>query len=170
MDFYKSLLLSTLLLLVSSHSAFADREMVVKVVSVYDGDTVKIDMPSLPEPLNRMSIRLFGIDTPEQGFRAKCEIERQRANQAKNFLVEFIGERDEIVVHNFHWDMQIMEVFLQIGFIPLNVSDTAAHEMTVFVGYCEKFRELIQGEIIPEYRVLVTRGEDGVVSATLETK
>jgi endonuclease YncB( thermonuclease family) len=39
----------------------------VKVVGVYDGDTIRVDVPQMPEPLNHMKVRVRGIDTPELG-------------------------------------------------------------------------------------------------------
>ena len=45
------------------------------VVSVLDGDTVKVKILAWPEPLQLVSVRIDGIDTPEKGFRAKCKKE-----------------------------------------------------------------------------------------------
>ena len=58
-----------------------------KVIKVYDGDTITV-AAKLHEsfPVNRFSVRLSGIDTPE--LRAKNENEKKRAVLAKNFLQE----------------------------------------------------------------------------------
>ena len=43
-----------------------------KINRVVDGDTVEVATPWTPDPLpKKMSIRVFGVDTPEKGFRAK---------------------------------------------------------------------------------------------------
>ena len=47
-----------------------------KITRVIDGDTIEVAAPWLPDPLNKkLSIRIFGVDTPEKGFRAKCDSE-----------------------------------------------------------------------------------------------
>lgn len=39
---------------------------VCQIVSVYDGDTFKVDVPGWPDIVGKnMSIRIYGIDTPE---------------------------------------------------------------------------------------------------------
>ena len=40
----------------------------------YDGDTIYIRMPGLPNPIAEMSVRVAGIDTPE--IRGACEVEK----------------------------------------------------------------------------------------------
>ena len=42
----------------------ADRSIVVEYVGVYDGDTVVVRLPVLPPPLDRLRVRIVGIDTP----------------------------------------------------------------------------------------------------------
>jgi len=53
-----------------------------QVVDVYDGDTFKIDLPSM-HPLfgDDLSIRLFGVDTPE--MRGTTEVVKALAMQAQ---------------------------------------------------------------------------------------
>jgi hypothetical protein len=46
------------------------------ITRVIDGDTVAFQAPFLPAPLKpELSIRVFGVDTPEKGHRAQCESE-----------------------------------------------------------------------------------------------
>ena len=43
------------------------------ITRVIDGDTVAFQADFLPAPLKKeLSIRVFGVDTPEKGFRAQC--------------------------------------------------------------------------------------------------
>lgn len=60
-----------------------------KVIKVYDGDTVTV-AAKLHEsfPVNRFSVRLSGIDTPE--LRSNHENEKKRAIIAKTFLQDKI--------------------------------------------------------------------------------
>ena len=64
------------LLLIMPTTAFADwiqmREFRGNLC--YDGDTCYVTVPSLPEELQSMSIRILGIDTPE--IRGECETEK----------------------------------------------------------------------------------------------
>lgn len=53
--------------------------------------------------------------------------------------------------------MELAEVFLHIGFVPLHYDQMVAYDMTVVSGYCDQFRDLVPGEMIPEYTVKVTR-------------
>ncbi len=49
------------------------------ITRVIDGDTVGIAATWLPAPLKQeLSIRVFGVDTPEKGHRAQCPSEAQR--------------------------------------------------------------------------------------------
>jgi endonuclease YncB( thermonuclease family) len=49
------------------------------ITRVIDGDTVAFQADFLPAPLKKeLSIRVYGVDTPEKGFRAACTSEAQR--------------------------------------------------------------------------------------------
>ena len=61
------------IILVSNLFAFDDVN-VSKLVSVYDGDTFKVNINSYPSIVGKkISIRVRGIDTPELRTRKKCE-------------------------------------------------------------------------------------------------
>ena len=88
--------------------------MLLPIVEIYDGDTIKTDMSKrLPDPLGKVSIRIQGIDTPEMPAksyettgklnRAKCIKEAELALEAKLF-VELIAEGfTKMKVSNFKW-------------------------------------------------------------------
>lgn len=80
------------------------RPMIMPVVRVYDGDTMFTNLAQLPAPLNAVSIRLYGIDTPELGWRADCEEEAALAIKAKQFVVDLIGDNKMVSVTNYKWD------------------------------------------------------------------
>lgn len=63
----------------------------VKVLSVYDGDTIFIDMPEY-HPLfgKRIGVRVFGIDAPE--LRSKNACEKVKGKEARSVL--------EAILHN----------------------------------------------------------------------
>lgn len=62
-----------------------------KILRITDGDTVVIAAPFLPAPLKpELAIRVYGVDTPEKGFRAQCESEKQRGEAASAFTKKAI--------------------------------------------------------------------------------
>ncbi len=76
-----------------------------KVVRVVDGDTVKFEVGFLPKELGRViSVRVFGIDTPEKGKRAKCPKEAALAQKATDFTKRAIAEAKDIDVKVISWD------------------------------------------------------------------
>ena len=89
--------------------AFAkDVEMKIynyKITRVLDGDTVAFEANFLPEPLKKeLSIRVYGVDTPEKGFRAKCESENTKGLAATEFTKKSIANAKKIEVAIANWD------------------------------------------------------------------
>ena len=77
----------------------------VEVLRVIDGDTIAFKADFLPAPLKKeLSIRVFGVDTPEKGFRAKCPSEDQRGQAATAFTKELVtvAKKRQIVLYD--WD------------------------------------------------------------------
>lgn len=67
-----------------------------KVIKVYDGDTITVAARLHDSfPVNRFSVRLSGIDTPE--MRSKNENEKNKAILAKDFLERTILEQTVIL-------------------------------------------------------------------------
>jgi len=76
-----------------------------KITRVLDGDTVAFEAPFLPEPLKKeLSIRVYGVDTPEKGFRAKCESENTKGLAATEFTKKSIASAKKIEVTIANWD------------------------------------------------------------------
>lgn len=67
--------------------SFKGQEIECKVVSVYDGDTVKVVFP-LNNTLYKWNCRLTGIDTPE--IRTRCKPEKQYGYKVRDCLREKI--------------------------------------------------------------------------------
>ena len=58
---------------------------VSRVISVYDGDTFRVDIDSLPPIVGKnIPITLNGVDTPE--IQGKCQYEKDLALKARNFV------------------------------------------------------------------------------------
>jgi endonuclease YncB( thermonuclease family) len=75
------------------------------ITRVIDGDTVAFQAPFLPAPLKQeLSIRVFGVDTPEKGHRAQCESENQRGQAASAFTKAQINASTKRQVILINWD------------------------------------------------------------------
>ena len=95
MKFFLSLL--TLCLGVLSVQAAPEYGTVTvsKVISVYDGDTFRVDIDSLPPIVGKnIPIRLNGVDTPE--IRGKCQYEKDLALKARDFVRNKLTNAKEI--------------------------------------------------------------------------
>ena len=75
------------------------------ILRVSDGDTVVIEAPFLPAPLKKeLAVRVFGVDTPEKGFRAKCPQEDQRGQAASAFTKQAVANAQKRQVVLYDWD------------------------------------------------------------------
>jgi endonuclease YncB( thermonuclease family) len=103
-------LLSILLLSTLATSGFAQQQKAgvtydALITRVIDGDTVAFQAQFLPAPLKpELSIRVFGVDTPEKGFRAKCPSEDQRGQAASAFTKQQIANAQKKQIVLMDWD------------------------------------------------------------------
>ena len=75
------------------------------ITRVIDGDTVAFHAPFLPDPLKKeLSIRVFGVDTPEKGHRAQCPSEAQRGEAASAFTKQAIANSQTRQIILMDWD------------------------------------------------------------------
>lgn len=90
--------------------AFAQKQMPAVVYDfpitrIIDGDTVAFQAPFLPPPLKQeLAVRVFGVDTPEKGHRAKCPQEAQRGEMASAFTKQQIAQAQRRQVILMDWD------------------------------------------------------------------
>jgi endonuclease YncB( thermonuclease family) len=80
-----------------------------QILRITDGDTVVIAAPFLPKPLKpELAVRVFGVDTPEKGFRAQCESEKQRGEAAsaftKNAITTAAAQGGKFQATLYGWD------------------------------------------------------------------
>ena len=72
---------------------------VSRVISVYDGDTFRVDIDSLPPIVGKnIPIRLNGVDTPE--IQGKCQYEKDLALKARDFVRNKLVNAKEIKLTN----------------------------------------------------------------------
>ena len=76
-----------------------------QIVRVNDGDTIVISAPFLPQPLKpELAVRIFGVDTPEKGFRAQCPAEDARGKAATEFTKNTVNGSQKRQVVLYGWD------------------------------------------------------------------
>jgi endonuclease YncB( thermonuclease family) len=79
----------------------------VKAVVTYviDGDTVAIEAKWIPLPMKPViAVRVYGVDTPEKSFRAKCEAEAALGEKASEFTKDLIAQAKKVEVTFYSWD------------------------------------------------------------------
>jgi endonuclease YncB( thermonuclease family) len=103
-------IITTLLLALVATTAYAQKTPQgvtydANIIRVSDGDTIVIAAPFLPAPLKpQLAVRIFGVDTPEKGFRAKCESENQRGLAASEFTKKLVTTSQKRQVTLYDWD------------------------------------------------------------------
>ena len=76
-----------------------------QIIRVSDGDTIVIAAPFLPAPLKpELAVRIYGVDTPEKGFRGQCESEKQRGEAASAFTKNVVSKSTQRQVTLYAWD------------------------------------------------------------------
>ena len=70
-----------------------------RVDSVYDGDTFRATINGLPDWIGEnAAMRIYGIDTPELGWRAKCDKERELADDARALVERMLTGAKQVRV------------------------------------------------------------------------
>jgi micrococcal nuclease len=102
---------------------------------VIDGDTVAFQALWLPDPLKKeLSIRVFGVDTPEKGHRAKCPSENERGQAATAFTKKMIEQSTTRQVVLMDWDKYGGRV---LGDVLLN--GQSLRSMLIQQGYAREY-------------------------------
>jgi len=96
----KTLSLSLLVLTLTAQAAPQYGTVTVsKVIDVYDGDTFRVNIDSLPPIVGKnIAIRVNGVDTPE--IRGKCLYEKNLALKARDFVRAKLSNAKEIKLTN----------------------------------------------------------------------
>jgi endonuclease YncB( thermonuclease family) len=76
-----------------------------EITRIIDGDTVAFRADFLPAPLKQeLSVRVYGVDTPEKGWRGQCDKEKQLGEAASKFTTKMIKEAKKVQVAIMRWD------------------------------------------------------------------
>lgn len=105
------------------------------ITQVKDGDTVVISAPFLPAPLKpELAVRIYGVDTPEKGFRAQCSSEDARGQAATEFTKKAVASANSRQLILYSWDKFGGRV---LGDIILNGNSLRA--MLIQNGYAREY-------------------------------
>ncbi len=75
------------------------------VIKATDGDTVQVEAKWVPAPLKpQVSVRIFGVDTPEKGFRAQCPAEDAKGQAASAFTKDLLAKAKKVQYTLYDWD------------------------------------------------------------------
>ncbi|MEO1945882.1 MAG: thermonuclease family protein [Candidatus Thioglobus sp.] len=89
----------SLIVLLATVQAAPQYGTVTKVINVYDGDTFRVNIDSLPPIVGKnIPIRVNGVDTPE--IRGKCQYEKNLALEARDFVRAKLANAKEIKLTN----------------------------------------------------------------------
>lgn len=95
----KLILLLSIVFIASTAGAKTVTIAKTDVVSVYDGDTFKVNIKGWPDIIGKkISIRVNGINTPE--IRGKCDHEKALAKVAKQHTIDFLNSGNYIELRN----------------------------------------------------------------------
>lgn len=76
-----------------------------RIISVYDGDTFRGQVNAYPKWFGEnVGFRIYGIDTPEKGWRAKCEKERLLGDEAQKLSEQLLINGKHIEFDVVKWD------------------------------------------------------------------
>lgn len=103
-----------------SFCSVAQTELIV-LKDVVDGDTIRAEIIGFPEPLNRVSIRILGIDTPE--MKGKCEKEKKNARLAKKFIEDQLKITHVVSFDGLKWDKYGGRILANVFFDGYNLSE-----------------------------------------------
>lgn len=107
----------------------------VVITRVIDGDTVAFQADFLPPPLKpELSIRVFGVDTPEKGHRARCPSEAARGAAATEFTKKAVAAAQQRQVVLIDWDKYGGRV---LGDVILN--GQSLRQMLIQNGYAREY-------------------------------
>lgn len=104
----KILLIGLTAILMTTAAVAKEKEGIThdfKITRVIDGDTVAFEATFLPDPLKEeLSIRVFGVDTPEKGHRAACPKEAALGEEASKFTKDLVKKSKKQQVVLMDWD------------------------------------------------------------------
>jgi len=127
------------------HTAFAYEDVKIsKVISVYDGDTLRVNIDSFPDIIGEnIRIRLKGIDAPE--IKGKCQKEIDLAILAREYLRNAINQSNQIELRNIERG-KYFRIVGELNIDGINISDSLVENGLAYPfsnrkkrNWCESF-------------------------------
>ena len=110
----------------------------VTVVSVYDGDTLTVESEIWPQHTINTNIRLYGIDTPEKTWRAKCDREKVLALNARDYLTNIVNQaklsNNALYITNVKFDKYAKRFVAK-----LMIGNVSASDMLINAGHAVEY-------------------------------
>jgi endonuclease YncB( thermonuclease family) len=95
--------LSCFIGITAAFNAWSDDVLISDVLSVYDADTIKVNIRAWPDIVGKsMPVRVSGIDTPE--IKGKCVLEREMAVAARDFAAALLTTAQVVELRNIRRD------------------------------------------------------------------
>ncbi len=88
----------------------------------YDADTIYITMPGLPPSIEKMSVRVNGIDAPE--IRGKCGSEKTLARTARDFVNKRLRSAKSVAFCKPRWGKYAGRVLADVYIDGNRLADT----------------------------------------------
>lgn len=82
-----------------------------EIIKIIDGDTVDVRVQTWIGQYMRVSVRIYGIDTPE--FRASCPEEKRLAHKARQALAGLVSQK-KITLRNIRYGKYAGRVLAEI--------------------------------------------------------
>lgn len=105
----------------------------IQITGVIDGDTLRAELVGLPSPLDRVSIRISGIDSPE--IKGQCDSEKEKAQAAKSFLIRKFSAARAVTFGSMDWDKYGGRILADVYFDGQDVG-----QMMIDSGYAAPYR------------------------------
>ena len=114
----------------------------VRAPLAYDADTIYVFVPELPGPLEKMSVRVRGIDGPE--IRGKCDTEKALARSARDRVRDILRNARRVEFCDVAWGKYAARVVAdvlvdgtQLSSILLQDGHVRVYEGGPRSGWCE---------------------------------
>lgn len=128
----------TIILFFLSFNALAQKQIVkynYPITKIVDGDTINFEAKFLPNPLKKeLSLRIYGIDTPEKGARAKCTKEKELSESAAKYTSNVISKATKTQIELIQWDKYGGRVLGDIY-----VDDKSLRQLLIKNGYAREY-------------------------------
>lgn len=118
---FKYYILTLCLVCSINTSSYSEDFTNVRYIKNYDGDTLTVDIPGVPDIFGKnISVRVYGIDTPE--MKGKCDKEKQLARESQLLVEKLLTDSNKVVIKNAQRD-KYFRILGEVYADGINISD-----------------------------------------------